>query len=114
MYWKQQANKHIPTRKLHQSTCSLVSHSRILNRQDVLNQARVSSQKLKHEVESHAELERTYFSQRSAREQLRTRMELLRRQLAEQQATEDEGKKGGEEGDIPCYYERTYPRFFLC
>ena len=60
----------------------------------MLNRARDSARQLKEQVESCSELERTYFSRRSAREQLRTRVELLRRQVVEQEAMEEEGRLG--------------------
>ena len=64
----------------------------------MLNRARASAQQLKQEVENYSEIERTYFSRRSAREQLRTRVELLRRQVAEQEAMEEEGRLGRRRG----------------
>ena len=70
------------------SLCPLL---RILNRQEVLNRVKVEACEGKREMERYMEVERAYFSKTQERENLRTRLEVLRLQLAEQQKMEREG-----------------------
>ena len=53
---------------------------------------KVEAREGKKEMERYMEIEKAYFSKIREREELRTRLEVLRLQLAEQQRLEQEGK----------------------
>ena len=64
----------------------------MLSQQETLNKVTVVARDGKREVEQYLKEKGSYFSKRREREELKTRIEAFRQQLAEEERREEEGE----------------------